>query len=75
MYSSLGTDYLSGSDSILSEADGYLRGHSITMWTRKEGWGVNINSTGAQVTKYVKCPFLPTRNGWCQNWVKYGPST
>ena len=31
MYSSLGTDYLSGSDSILSEPDGYLRGHSITV--------------------------------------------
>ena len=49
MYSSLGTDYLSGSDSILSEADGYLRGHSITMWIRKEGWRVSINSTGGHL--------------------------
>ena len=66
MYSSLGTDYLSGSDSILSEADGYLRGHSITMWTRKEGCGVTINSTRGHLTKssqYVKCPFLSTRGG------------
>ena len=71
MYSSLGTDYLSGSDSILSEPDGYLRGHSITMWTKKRGGGHYKLFKGPR-DKGAKCPFLSTRKAWGSKFGKMG---